>query len=731
MKHRFSSRFPLPSLLAAGLLLHHGLAAAGYAAEAPPNARAAHLPEGPDFEAILSLEGVGNPRMSPDGRDIAYTVTSTDWEANRYDTEIWLAPADAPPFPLTRTETESSTEPRWSPDGQWIAFLADRGEGSQIHLIRARGGEARPLTAVEGGVDDFRWSPDGSQMAVTLTEPQSEPEKQREELYGLFAVEDTEYRMTHLWLLDVAAARSTPAGAKKPAETEETDDTLAEPDNQEHSEALPSKESSPEDGKNKEKNEADVWRRLTSGDALTVDDFAWSPDGRRIAFSHRTEPTITAFPTSDLSTVEIDDASTRSLVARPGYDGAPIWSPDGRSLLFSTSNENTAYYLNSELAKIPAGGGDIQLLTSDFDGNPDAVAWLEDGIRFLAYRKTRRHLFLLDPRQGTTKVLPDTPPVIRSVDYSSDGKAFAMVAEDAGHLPEIYRTTTGSPSQRITSARDTIADWDLGSREVIEWESRDGTQIEGVLHKPPGFEPGRRYPLLVIIHGGPAGISVPRPIHSYVYPVQQWLAKGAMILLPNYRGSTGYGEAFRAKNVRNLGIGDAWDVLSGVDHLIAAGLADPEHLGAMGWSQGGYISAFLATTTGRFKAISVGAGISNWMTYYVNTDIHPFTRHYLQATPWDDPQIYAATSPITTVKNATTPTLIQHGENDRRVPVANAYELYQGLQDVGVDTRLVIYKDFGHGISKPKERLAAVWHNWQWFAKHLWNEDVELPLDED
>jgi dipeptidyl aminopeptidase/acylaminoacyl peptidase len=207
----------------------------------------------------------------------------------------------------------------------------------------------------------------------------------------------------------------------------------------------------------------------------------------------------------------------------------------------------------------------------------------------------------------------------------------------------------------------------------------------------------------------------------------QWLNKGALILRPNYRGSAGYGEKFRSLNVKNLGVGDAWDVLSGVEFLEKKGLIDGEKVGAMGWSQGGYISAFLATNSNKFKAISVGAGISNWVTYYVNTDIHPFTRQYLKATPWSDMEIYKKTSPMTAINNAGTPTLIQHGEFDKRVPPANAYELFQGLQDMDVETKLIIYKGFGHGITKPKERLVATWHNWQWFGKYIWDEDIEIP----
>jgi len=169
--------------------------------------------------------------------------------------------------------------------------------------------------------------------------------------------------------------------------------------------------------------------------------------------------------------------------------------------------------------------------------------------------------------------------------------------------------------------------------------------------------------------------------------------------------------------------------MSGIEYLDAQGIIDTDRMGAMGWSQGGYISAFLTTNTNSFKAISVGAGISNWMTYYVNTDIHPFTRQYLKATPWENEDIYRKTSPMTNINNATTPTLIQHGEFDRRVPIPNAFELYQGLQDLGVETKLIIYKGFGHGITKPKERLAATWHNWLWFSKYIWNEEIEIPIE--
>src|SRR5262249_12386679 len=250
-----------------------------------------------------------------------------------------------------------------------------------------------------------------------------------------------------------------------------------------------------------------------------------------------------------------------------------------------------------------------------------------------------------------------------------------------------------------------------------------GATIEGVLHKPADFNPAATYPLLVVIHGGPTGVSRAIPLTSTIYPIDVWVPRGVLVLEPNYRGSAGYGEKFRSLNVRNLGVGDAWDVLAGIDPLVAKGLVDPNRVGVMGWSQGGYISAFLTThDSGRFKAVSVGAGISDWMTYYVNTDITPFTRQYLKATPWDDPEIYAKTSPMTYIKGAKAPTLIQHGATDQRVPPPDAFELYRGLQDLGVPSKLIIYKGFegiGHGPSKPKSSRAVMQHNLEWFDQYI------------
>jgi dipeptidyl aminopeptidase/acylaminoacyl peptidase len=714
------------------------LAALLACAAAAPLTSQARVP-GPSFEDVIGLRGAGSPAISPDGRAVAFTVRSAEWQENRFDTEIWLARQGEEPFQLTRTEKGSSTGPRWSPDGRWIAFTADRGDRSQVYLVRAAGGEARKLTSWKEGVGAFRWSPDGRRIAFTAQEAEDEAARKRRERYGDFAVEDAEFRQSHLWLVDVAPdalpggdacparpdtarAGSAPAGDARPdsatADTARAD-TARAASRGGTARGGPGCSAIPEP------------RRLTGGREFTVSGFAWAPDGTRIAYERRSDPGINATNSADVWIVPVAGGEGRALVSGPGYEGSPVWSPDSRWVLFSTSAGDTAsnFYTNGQLARVPAAGGTPQRLAADLDEQLGSVAWTPAGIYLLAWNGTRRSLYAVDGRTGRTRRISRAPEVVTAVDFSADGRTLALAGQTPSTLPEIYRTPLSSYRPvAVTDMSRQIRSWGLGTAETVSWTSTDGARVEGVLHRPPGFDPSRKYPLMVVIHGGPTSIDYPQPVTGYVYPVLQWLAKGALVLRPNYRGSAGYGERFRALNVRNLGVGDAWDVLSGVDHLVKQGIVDTTRMASMGWSQGGYISAFLTTTSTRFKAVSVGAGISNWMTYYVNTDIHPFTRQYLKATPWDDPEIYARTSPITYVKQARTPTLIQHGERDQRVPIANAYELFQGLQDQGVDTRLVVYRGFGHGIDRPKEQLAATWHNWQWFGKHLWGEDVELPL---
>lgn len=656
------------------------------------------------FEQVIALRNVGTPILSPDGQHTLYTLTSTDWKENGYDTEIWLARNGEEPFQLTRSPKSSSTSAKWSPDGKWIAFSSSRNDKNQIFVIRPNGGEAQQVSFEEDGVGTFEWSPDGKQFALFKQDPESKEEKKRKERFGGWAADDAEYRLSHLWLLDFKPDL-LPAPSEMPC-YEEKKDSSKKSDCINYPKAV----------------------RLTEG-PFTISNFDWSPDGKMIAYTRQPNPLINFSLYSDIEVIEVVSKKVVFSVKNPSVDNFAAWSPDSKKILYTSNlNDTTAYYYkNDQVLVADLQGGKPNQLAQSFDEDISALSWNAAGVFFTAYQGAKRWLFRLDPLSGQYKALISGNEVFGGYSFSKDGKTLAYSSSSATTLSEIFKTPVSvlKPVQ-ITQMSKQIASWKTAVSEVIRWKSKDGADIEGVLHKPQNYDPAKKYPLLVMIHGGPTGIDLPQPVPGSVYPVIQWLEKGALVLRVNYRGSAGYGEKFRSLNVRNLGVGDMWDVMSGVDHLVAKGVVDENRMGCMGWSQGGYISAFLTTNTDRFKAISVGAGISNWMTYYVNTDIHPFTRQYLQATPWSDPEIYQKTSPMTNIRNAKTPTLIQHGEFDRRVPIANAYELLQGLQDNRVPAKLVVYKGFGHGITKPKERLAAMWHNWEWFNKYLWGEDVVM-----
>jgi dipeptidyl aminopeptidase/acylaminoacyl peptidase len=660
----------------------------------------------PSFEQVLSLRAAGSPVISPDGHQVVFTITTTDWNDNRYDTEIWISRDGGKPVQLTNTAKGNSTNPSFSPDGQWIAFLADRGNKTQIHIMRADGGEARAVTKEEEPISAFEWHPSGNSFVFLKPEKEDKIRKEVEKRYGAFETDDKEFTLAQLWQIDFLPNQPDPTELP----CYELVDSL------------------------RVKSGCLVWpkaRKLTNG-KFTVTGFIIAPDGSKVAYSHQPDPLINSSVNADISWVDLSSGKSTILVQQPGPDGIEDWSPDSQELLYTSSAGDTTsyFYLNNKLFSLRIADKSSRRLAADFDENIGGLRWTKTGIYFTAWNKTKRPIYRIDPSTGKPAVFLQAPEQILGFSLSKSGEHIAFAGRNGDQLNEIFVTsTTNAKPSPITRMTEQTANWKVAQSEVVTWKSKDGATVEGVLHKPKNYDPKKKYPLLVVIHGGPTGIDTPTPVPVYVYPIVQWLDKGCLVLRPNYRGSAGYGEKFRSLNVKNLGVGDAWDVLSGVDFLDKQGLIDKSKMGCMGWSQGGYISAFLTTTSDAFKAISVGAGISDWMTYYVSTDIHPFTRQYLKATPWSDEAMYRKTSPMTYINQARTPTLIQHGEFDRRVPIANAYQLLQGLRDKGVKSELVVYKGFGHGITKPKERLAATWHNWQWFNKYVWGEQVDLPVN--
>jgi len=653
----------------------------------------------PTIDQSLEMHSVSSPRISPDGKHVVYEQSRTDWEANAFETDLWIADtATGEAHRLTAVGAYNSNDADWSPDGRWIAFVSNRPgvlkdspkDKQQLYVIPADGGEAQQLTKMENGVDGYDWAPDSKRIAFTAEAPESKAWKDRKEYFGDYHVIHADYQMTHLWLVDLPVtdeAGNTPA----PAEP----------------------------------------KPLTKEDSFTVQSFRFSPDGTRIAFSAQRDPDLISGFSSDIYTVTVADGAVKKIVDTPGPDGDPHWSPDGKQIAYTTANgAQYFYYTDQRIAVVDSDGGVPRVLTLNFDEDPDLLEWLPEGIYFSALQKTESGLFLLDPATAAVKNVEIPGSTIAGqFSFSKDFKRIAYRGAGANRFGEIYASDVPlSAPRQITHAAEQLFDFNTARREVVQWKSGDGTEIEGVLYKPADFDPTKKYPLLVIIHGGPTGVDIPIIAADRYYPMERFVAKGALILRPNYRGSAGYGEKFRSLNVRNLGVGDYADVISGVDFLIAQGFVDKDRVGSMGWSEGGYISAFITTSSDRFKAVSVGAGISDWATYYYNTDITPFTPQYLHGTPAGDPEIYAKTSPITYIAKAKTPTLIQQGSADRRVPVANSFELRQALEDHGVPVKMVLYDGFGHPVNKPKQQRAVMEENENWFDHYIWGDPLPERL---
>ena len=695
MKVLANTHFTLTACLAAALCLGTEVASAQPAAAGT---------QSPTITELLSVQRVSAASISPDGRYVAYLRSSADFDTDAFVAHVWLADTQTSRIAQLTRDTSSASDLHWSPDGRWLSFISSRHEKrGQIFAIRPDGGEAIRLSDADADVRDHAWSPDGKTIAFTAADEDAAG-KARAKQYGDFQVVRREYRFAHLWTLSVGDAMEKAAKG----------------------------------------------RRVTEGRTWSVDSFDWSPDSRRLAFSATKTPDIVDRGSEDVYVIGVKadgsaDGAAKALITQPGPDSAPRWSPDGQSIAFTTSmGDPLFFHANRRIAIVSASGGTPRSLTDAFDENASTVAWRKDGLYFSGLVKTAAHLFRVDPSAASgaapkiTRVSGPDDLVIDGASLSTDATRVAFVAASAKSLPEVYVTEVArfasAPAsvRKLTDETKQVANWKLGVREMISWKSQDGEVIEGVLVKPADYDPAKRYPLLCVIHGGPTGIDRPVMVDSRIYPVDLWAARGALVLRVNYRGSTGYGQRFRRLNINNLGVGDAWDVLSGIDALIAQGHVDPNKLACMGWSQGGYISAFLTTSSTRFKAISVGAGISDWATYYYNTDITPFTRQYLGADPIADPKIYEKTSPISYVKNAATPTLVQHGELDRRVPIANAYQLRQALEDRGVPVEMVVYKGFGHGIDKPKAARAVMEHNFAWFNHYIFGDPapdlIGLPL---
>ncbi|MBI5711217.1 MAG: S9 family peptidase [Candidatus Eisenbacteria bacterium] len=662
-----------------------------------PGARSAPRPW--TIADILALKVVSDPQVSPDGRWIACVVQELNADSSDYQTDVWLAPVSGGEARRLTGSPVADENPRWSPDGKLVAFLSERprpgvkpddsaDEGKrQIWLIRPDGGEAWLLSGAKGGVSAFEWTRDGATIAYLSKEPKSDERKKKEKDKDDAWTPRSMYAWNRLWVMDVASGKA---------------------------------------------------KQLTSGD-LHVSGFSLSPDGRRIAFAGQPTPLIPDRFKSDIYVIAASGGTPVPLVTLRGSDANPAWSPDGRWVAFqSQDGRGDDWYTNDFLCVVPAAGGPVKNLTASFDESVGGLAggrfvWTPDAgsILFQAQQRTAQHLFRAFVDGAPVQPLTSGPELNAAASLDARGATLAFLREDSEHPRDVWRMDfPGGTPARVTDANPVAREKLAFKKQPVTWKGADGWDIEGLLITPPDWKPGRRVPLVLNVHGGPAGThSSTCTVNSRIYPWPLFAQQGWAILLPNPRGSGGYGEAFRAANVRDWGGKDYEDTMKGVDAMIERGIADKDRLAVCGWSYGGFMTSTIVTKTDRFKAAVVGAGVTDEISMTFTSDIPEFTRSYFKAWPWEDPAFYVEHSALLHVDRVKTPTSLVHGQSDDRVPTSQGWEFYGALQRVGVPTDLLLLPRQPHGPREPRlQRATQQWHL-DWLTRWtLGAERVPAPL---
>ncbi len=628
----------------------------------------------------VKTKTVGAPQISPDGKRVAYTVNEAVMTADKSEfvTQIWLANGDGSSnFQITHGE-KSSTTPKWSPDGNWLAFTSNRKDNkNNLYLLRLNGGEAEPLTDLKGNVANFDWSPDGKQIAYTTSDLKTDEEEKNDKGKNDFRWVDENVKMSRLYVVSVTKDAQ---GKREP-------------------------------------------RRLTAENYNVGGDFDWSPDGKTIVFSHSRSPVANDWTTSDVSMVDVTAGQVTPFVKTLAAENSPRFSPDGKSIAVLVSDNPPRWAQSGLLNIFSVTGGAPKILAASYDGQPNVAGWSPDGKRiyFSEAKGTGTRIYTVDVAANKINEINETDEVIGSTSINRAGTIMAFVKQNSETPPEVFVSNVGkfAPVQ-ISRANTEAPKMPIGKTEVVRWKSKDGREIEGLLTYPVGYQTGRRVPLLLNIHGGPAGVFQ----QTYIggrgsYPIAVFASRGYAILRPNPRGSSGYGTEFRRANIKGWGMGDYEDLMTGVDRVIEMGVADPERLGVMGWSYGGFMTSWIVTQTKRFKAASAGAPVTNLMSFNGTADIPSFVPDYFGGQAWENTEIYQKHSPMFNVKGVTTPTLIQHGEADVRVPISQGYEFYNALKAQNVPVRMIVLPRQPHGPNEPKMQLAAMQSNLDWFEKYL------------
>lgn len=624
------------------------------------------------LEQFLDTTIVRSVEVSPDGNYVAFRTHENDFHNDKDMAQLYVVPSDGsePAKQLTFGE-DTISEFEWSADSSYLAFRRD----GKLYFISISGGEPKEQDLGVKGARSFQFAPDGSAVFFLAGKQDQDKIEAREKRYGKYNVvrEDGNYR--HIWRANVAGPM-----------------TLDDPE------------------------------QLTIGRDYTVTGFSISPDSKQLAFSTWPSPHLADLLEARIYSMAADGEEPTLLDNSYGGKSTPIWRADGEALAYTNAVGFPDY---SDIVVNDMNGG---VRTIDMPNHDAALIWFEGNeLLFRAGVRTDYALFELDLNGEVVTRQTEAGVHAFSHTVSRDGGTIASLDYEGGRLGEVSVTRDGERRELTTFAAQ-LDGVELPTKELITWTNDVGQEIEGVLTKPIGFEAGKKYPLYVRTHGGPTGTDRPTlgSVARGIYSPEVLAAEGggALVLQTNYRGSASYGDAFQRSNLKALGIGPARDIIAGVKMLVDQGMVDPEKVACLGWSQGGHISAMLATYSDICTAAIMGAGISDWRTYYYNTDITQFTTEYFGATPYSNDGVYAKTSPVTYINNAKTPVLIQHGENDARVPIANGYQFRQLLLDKGVSARMVVYDSMGHGPSKPRHRRAITEHALDWFREHLFGVDA-------
>jgi dipeptidyl aminopeptidase/acylaminoacyl peptidase len=643
------------------------------------------------LDDVFRLREVSAPEISPDGAWVAYTVSVLDFKHDRADKDVWMTSWDGRRSLRLTTSNSSEHTPRWSPDGRYLAFLSDREdprEVQQVWVLNRSGGEAERVTDFPGGVSEYAWAPDSKRLALIASDPDPDSaavtpdttqRTHRPIVIDRFQFKEDEAgyldaRRDHLYLFDLASRKAeilTPG---------------------QFNEQVP----------------------------------AWSPDGRSIAFVSKRRPEFDRTDNWDLYVVEArTGASPRQLTSFEGPDMAPdwgsrppAWSPDGKSIAYVQGGPlKLIYYAGQKLAVVPVAGGTARVLTPALDRNVLSPTWSADGgsILFLLEDDRVFHLARVPAAGGPIERMVEGRRMIGDFSAGAGGKV-AVLGSTPSQPDEIF-AVEGGRLRKITGQNDRwLAELRLAPVEEIGFRSKDGTEVHGFLVKPPDYQPGKRYPTILRIHGGP----VWQYYNNFAnIDWQVFAANGYVVVAANPRGSSGRGEKFSTAIWADWGNKDGQDVLAAVDYAVAQGVADPERLGVGGWSYGGILTDQVIARDRRFKAAISGAGIANALAGY-GTD--QYVREYEAelGTPWDNTEAWLRVSyPFIHADRIVTPTLFLCGERDFNVPLLNSEQMYQALRSLGRETQLVIYPGEYHEIRKPSYQRDRLQRYLDWYNRYL------------